>query len=675
HVEFDGSDLLVHYGANGDVVRVDNHAPNGAGGGRVIDTFEFADGTTVTLREFMNRAPEVANSIDDQIVQEDAAFSLRLPDDLFIDADGDTVLNWVAAIDYETAPNWLQYDAATHTLHGTPGNADVGEFDLVVQGMDALGAAALHSFHVTVQNSNDAPEVAFALADQQATEDSPFSFTMPQDAFRDVDVGDVITLSATQDDGSPLPTWLGFDASTGTFSGTPANGDVGSVSVRLTASDAAAAQAHQTFAIGVANVNDAPTAGVVLTNQTATAGSLFVWQLPQGAFVDVDAGDQLRHAATLTDGSTLPDWLRFDAGSGRMDGTPTTAGHYEIQISATDLAGANANQRFALEVQPNEASLVAVPDSATVTEDRKLLAWGNLLANDHAPMGADLRVTDAGIRRGEHGVLAILQGGGYAYLLNNLSADVQALKTGESVIDRFTYTVSDGTQSAHGELAVTVQGRDEMWVGFAASQSVAAATVGTAGQGAAAPAATTFNAGTDDRQVMHGQDATSGSGSDAPPSEYHFNRPDGGESSSSVPPGHPSKVQGENLLEKFLDQFKTEETLTRLQRPGQAPLQPVDWSRQHPAADPGQPPAFDRGDHRQQWAELIRALERLDVERQSMPVWNHLSQGADLSGLAGLLHGGNPARGGVDTLSLACGSGTRLKGFAGLHDGMQRLPG
>ena len=33
---------------------------------------------------------------------------------------------------------------------------------------------------------------------------------------------DALTYTATKSDGSPLPTWLGFNASTRTFSGTPA---------------------------------------------------------------------------------------------------------------------------------------------------------------------------------------------------------------------------------------------------------------------------------------------------------------------------------------------------------------------------------------------------------------------------------------------------------------------
>ena len=83
----------------------------------------------------------------------------------------------------------------------------------------------------TVTNVNDAPTVAVELADQVAGR------RMRRSALRcrlaplpDVDAGDTLVLSATG-----LPGWLAFDAVTGTFSGTPANGDVGSVSATLTA--------------------------------------------------------------------------------------------------------------------------------------------------------------------------------------------------------------------------------------------------------------------------------------------------------------------------------------------------------------------------------------------------------------------------------------------------------
>ncbi|WP_324770836.1 putative Ig domain-containing protein, partial [Pokkaliibacter plantistimulans] len=89
-------------------------------------------------------------------------------------------------------------------------------------------AAVSSSFSLTVANVNDAPTAA-TLADQQSEEGNVFTFTLPASTFSDVDAGDSLTLSATLADGSALPGWLSFDAATGTFSGTPENGDVGSL--------------------------------------------------------------------------------------------------------------------------------------------------------------------------------------------------------------------------------------------------------------------------------------------------------------------------------------------------------------------------------------------------------------------------------------------------------------
>ncbi len=82
---------------------------------------------------------------------------------------------------------------------------------------------------LTVANANDAPMLASPAADQAATQDVAFSFTLPAGSFADIDAGDALSYSATLFDGSALPTWLSFDATTQTFSGTPGNADVGSI--------------------------------------------------------------------------------------------------------------------------------------------------------------------------------------------------------------------------------------------------------------------------------------------------------------------------------------------------------------------------------------------------------------------------------------------------------------
>ncbi|MBP9714332.1 MAG: putative Ig domain-containing protein [Sterolibacterium sp.] len=462
-LEVEGDDLLVHYGSQGDVVRVSHYAPDGADGGAVIDMFEFADGSVVTLREFMDQPPELAPLIDDQVALEDVAFSLLLPSP-FIDVDGRNVLMQVTLLGGEALPGWLQYDAATHTLFGTPGNDDVGEWRLALTATDLVGVSISQAFNLSVTNANDAPQVAIVLADQQATEDSSFVFTVPQEAFRDVDVGDTLALAAAQADGSALPSWLYFDAAARVFSGTPANGDVGGVSVRLTASDVAGSSVNQIFAIGVANVNDVPEIGTVLANQVGRVGTVLSWQLPGSAFVDVDAGDVLAYSATLSDGSLLPAWLALDATTGIFNGIPAPAstGNYALRATATDLAGAQASQSFTLAIEPGANQVpITMPDVASVIEDRKLLTWGNVLSNDRAPEGERLRVADPGIRRGEYGVLTLLSNGGYAYVLDNFSSRVQGLGAGETLTDIFGYQASDGSQRSNGALTVSIQGTND----------------------------------------------------------------------------------------------------------------------------------------------------------------------------------------------------------------------
>jgi VCBS repeat-containing protein len=410
-----------------------------------------------------NDTPVVDALLSDLHAMEGSSFSYTLPADSFLDVDAGDMLTYSATqANGDPLPDWLYFDAQTGTFSGTPGNDNVGSLEIRVTASDLVGAAVSQSFSLTVANTNNAPEIAVVLADQQVLEDTSFAFIVPQDAFRDVDAGDALTLSATQADGSALPGWLTFDAATRTFSGTPANGDVGSVSVRLTASDIAGAQANQIFAIGVNNVNDAPEIGAALANQTGSAGTPLSWQMPDSAFIDVDAGDVLSYSASLADGGILPDWLRFDAATASFSGTPAAAGNYTLRVTATDQAGAHLSQTFTLAVESggNQKPITA-PDAFCVIEDRTLLARGNVLTNDRDPEGERLQVADPGIRRGEYGVLTLLANGTYVYLLDNCSSTVQSLAAGETVTETFHYLASDGTQRNGGTLEVTVQGAND----------------------------------------------------------------------------------------------------------------------------------------------------------------------------------------------------------------------
>jgi len=57
--------------------------------------------------------------------------------------------------------------------------------------------------------NNRAP-VAVPVGDQSTTQNTPFTFTFPINSFMDPDAGDTLSLTATQADGTALPSWLGM---------------------------------------------------------------------------------------------------------------------------------------------------------------------------------------------------------------------------------------------------------------------------------------------------------------------------------------------------------------------------------------------------------------------------------------------------------------------------------
>ncbi|WP_196511450.1 ELWxxDGT repeat protein, partial [Nostoc sp. NZL] len=111
---------------------------------------------------------------------------------------------------------------------------------------------------IAVNNVNDAPTLENTIADQTATEDTTFNFTLPANTFVDVDAGDNLSYSATLENGDPIPSWLTLNGIT--FSGTPTNENVGSLNIKVIASDETTS-VSDVFALTVVNSNDVFTGG------------------------------------------------------------------------------------------------------------------------------------------------------------------------------------------------------------------------------------------------------------------------------------------------------------------------------------------------------------------------------------------------------------------------------
>ena len=353
--------------------------PVNADVGALTITVTAKDGSNATASDSfvltvtnVNDAPTVASPIVDQSATQDQPFSFQIPAGTFADVDAGDSLSYTTS----TLPSWLSFNAATRTFSGTPANADVGSLTITVTAKDGSNATASDSFVLTIANVNDAPTVASPIADQSATEDQPFSFQIPAGTFADVDAGDSLSYTT-----STLPSWLSFDAATRTFSGTPANADVGALTITVTAKDGSNATASDSFVLTVTNVNDAPTVASPIVDQSATQDQPFSFQLPAGTFADVDAGDSLSYTT-----STLPSWLSFDAATRTFSGTPANAdvGSLTITVTAKDGSNATASDSFVLTIaNVNDAPILQAGGPLTLEEGgHQVLTLADLLPAD-----------------------------------------------------------------------------------------------------------------------------------------------------------------------------------------------------------------------------------------------------------------------------------------------------
>ena len=231
------------------------------GGGTTTDVLTGLGGPreiVVVTVSATNNDPTVNAPILDQTATQDVAFNFQFAANTFDDIDGNTLTYSATLDDTSALPGWLTFTAATRTFSGTPTNSDVGAITVRVTADDGNGGTVFEDFVLTVDNVNDDPTVDNAITDQNATQDTPFSFQFAGNTFGDID-GDSLTYTATLDDSSPLPGWLTFSAATRTFSGTPADADVGTITVRVTADDGNSGTVFDDFVITIADVNDAPT--------------------------------------------------------------------------------------------------------------------------------------------------------------------------------------------------------------------------------------------------------------------------------------------------------------------------------------------------------------------------------------------------------------------------------
>ncbi len=233
------------------------------------------------------------------------------------DEDQDDTLT----ISIDNQPSWASFDSQTGELSGTPINADVGFYNGVIITVkdDSDASASTTPFSIEVVNVNDAPVIS-TVPDTSATQDIDYQYIIAAD---DDDLNTTLAYSAPT-----LPSWLTFNPSTKTLSGTPLNANVGSHSVKLQVSDGEAI-VNQDFTIIVANVNDAP---IIDGNPANSVNENRSYVFTPTA-TDPD-DDSLTYSI-----SGKPSWAIFNTTNGQLSGTPGGGGNASfdnIVISVDD---------------------------------------------------------------------------------------------------------------------------------------------------------------------------------------------------------------------------------------------------------------------------------------------------------------------------------------------------
>ncbi|MFQ1771309.1 VCBS domain-containing protein [Aeromonas veronii] len=327
-----------------------------------------------------------------------------------------------------------------------------------------------HTITVTVIGTNDSPTVTHVLTTRTATEDAAFSFGVPAGTFSDIDTGDALTLST-----GALPAWLHFDATTGTFSGTPANGDVGTIPITVTAIDSSGAQVSTTFNLVVNNTNDAPMlssiASVRVTEDGAQASGQFT-------ATDPDTGDTLTYSISYAvDGFTLNANGSYSFDPSHASYQQLVAGQtqvLQIPVTVTDSAGATSTQNLSITITGiNERAMVVGVDSASLREDVAVTAAGKLVATGQLsivdPDAGQAHFVAQPATPGTYGVFSIDAAGVWHYEVNNARTEIQQLKAGETITDSMTATTMDG--STH-QIQITIIGANDAPVLTAQTQSL-----------------------------------------------------------------------------------------------------------------------------------------------------------------------------------------------------------
>ena len=313
---------------------------------------------------------------------------------------------------------------------------------------------------IDVTNVNDnAPTVENAIADQSATEDTPFNFQFASNVFGDAD-GDTLTYT------SDASGWLSFDALTRTFTGTPTNADIGITTVTVTADDGSSS-VTDTFTLTVINVNDPPVFGgvnsAVLTEDVGVVGGNII---ASGTLTvtDPDVGESSFQAGVVNGSygnltiDAAGNWNYVaDNSQAAIQSLDTTESLLET-LTVTSFDGTPTNVLITIN-GAEDAPVIGGAATGTVAEDGTLVVTNGLTISDVDSNDNPISFNDVAATLGTNGYGNFeIASDVWTYTLNNAHASVQSLDASQTLTDTYTFTASDGSTQL---VTVTINGAED----------------------------------------------------------------------------------------------------------------------------------------------------------------------------------------------------------------------
>ncbi|KAI4231603.1 MAG: hypothetical protein L6R40_007692 [Gallowayella cf. fulva] len=364
----------------------------------------------VVLERYRCRAPNIGLPINSQVppvARIDKPFHFTFSDSTFSSTTGNITY---AMVD---APAWLQLDAS-RTLSGSPALHDAGSVNFSLIATDLAGSTTMS---VTLVISTDpGPGVGRPVKEQLAAHDgyqgpdtvllphsSALSLSFSPDTFVDIDHDTVYYAMSANN--TPLPSWITFNPSSLSFSGTaPQNTSPDELpqtfGVQFTASDVPG------FSAAVASFQLILENHILIFEQpsyaaTMTQGKSFTYTGLRDALML--NGHPIGPVNVKQIHADVPSWASFDQSTWTLSGVPPpSASSQEVSVAATDIYGEVATTTVVLQVSTNGTTDLSDNFvgrvNATPDKDFNYLFNRMLITNPEAELAVDLGAASPWLR-------------------------------------------------------------------------------------------------------------------------------------------------------------------------------------------------------------------------------------------------------------------------------------